>query len=124
MDLQAHLSRTENEIARLLAIGKSTKEVADLRCISEVTVQNHRANIYRKIGVQKATELCVWWFCKTFGISLDKVLRDQAIALLMLCSFTVYEFRSPDTDITRSRRQECREMRRVRSEAEYEWTGQ
>lgn len=75
MDLQAHLSRTENEIARLLAIGKSTKEVADLRCISEVTVQNHRANIYRKIGVQKATELCVWWFCKTFGISLDKVRR-------------------------------------------------
>ena len=124
MDLNAHLSKTETEIVRLLAIGKSSKEVADLRCISEVTVQNHRANIYRKVGVQKATELCVWWFCRTFSISLDKVLRDQMIALVMLCSFCVYEFNNDDQDLTRSRRQERREMRRSCTEFEYEQTGQ
>ena len=124
MNLDAHLSKTEEKVAHLLAIGKSSKEVADLRCVSEVTVQNHRANIYRKTGVQKATELCVWWFCRTFGISLDKVLRDQMIALVMLCSFCVYEFKSDDQDLTRSRRQERREMRRCRTEFEYEQTGQ
>lgn len=121
MNLEARLSKTEAEIARLLAIGKSSKEVADLRCISEVTVQNHRANIYRKTGVQKATELCVWWFCRTFGIKIEQVM-----ALGLLLAFCVYEYENTDQDINRSRRQELRESRtRARGiESECEWTGQ
>lgn len=98
MDFNARLSKTESQIAHLIAIGKSTKEIADVRCISEITVQTHRANIYRKVGVQKATELCVWWFCRTFNIKIEQIM---AFCLLIL--FCVGECRNFDQDINRSR---------------------
>lgn len=116
MDLNAHLSKTETEIAHLLAIGKSSKEVADLRCISEVTVQNHRANIYRKTGVQKATELCVWWFCRTFSIGLE-----QITAMILLMVFCTGEYAGTREDMNRPRAQELREMRCRKRCAGREW---
>ena len=46
------LSEREKEVLRLLAEGHSNQEVADILCISRKTVENHRANIVRKTGVQ------------------------------------------------------------------------
>jgi DNA-binding NarL/FixJ family response regulator len=46
------LSEREREVLRLLAQGHSNQEVADILCISRKTVENHRANIVRKTGVQ------------------------------------------------------------------------
>jgi two-component system response regulator NreC len=46
------LSEREREVLRLLAGGHSNQEVADTLCISRKTVENHRANIVRKTGVQ------------------------------------------------------------------------
>jgi DNA-binding NarL/FixJ family response regulator len=46
------LSEREKEVLRLLAEGNSNQEVADILCISRKTVENHRANIVRKTGVQ------------------------------------------------------------------------
>lgn len=54
-ELQEHadpLSEREKEVLRLLAEGHSNQEVADILCISRKTVENHRANIVRKTGVQ------------------------------------------------------------------------
>jgi len=39
-------------VLRLLAEGHSNKEVADTLYISRKTVENHRANIVRKTGIQ------------------------------------------------------------------------
>ena len=46
------LSDREKEVLRLLAEGHSNQEVADTLYISRKTVENHRANIVRKTGIQ------------------------------------------------------------------------
>jgi len=50
--LSAPLSEREREVLRLLAEGHSNQEVADTLYISRKTVENHRANIVRKTGIQ------------------------------------------------------------------------
>lgn len=87
MKLNAELSRRESEIAELLAWGASKKEVANRLLVSTRTIENTTRNIYAKIGVQKATELCVWWFCTRckVPVSLDPLKRAfVAIAFLLL----------------------------------------
>jgi len=39
-------------VLRLLAQGHSNQEVADILCISRKTVENYRAHIVQKTGVQ------------------------------------------------------------------------
>lgn len=51
------LTSTEKEIVQLLAQGKSTKEIADERCLSYHTVITHRKNIFRKMEVNTVHEL-------------------------------------------------------------------
>ena len=51
------LTNRENEILRLIAKGKLNREIADHLDISIRTVENHRANIMRKLGLKKTTEL-------------------------------------------------------------------
>lgn len=71
MRAEAGLTQRETQIAELLAWGAAKKEVADRLSISPRTVENTARNIYSKIGIQKATELCVWWFCTHCGVSFD-----------------------------------------------------
>ncbi len=51
------LSAREQEIMRLLAEGVAKGEIADQLCISIKTVENHRANIMRKLDIHSAMEL-------------------------------------------------------------------
>ncbi|MDI6763097.1 MAG: response regulator transcription factor [Thermodesulfobacteriota bacterium] len=51
------LTEREMEILRLIAEGKSNKEIANLLFISIRTVQNHRANIMSKLGIKKTADL-------------------------------------------------------------------
>lgn len=53
----AILSKREKEILRLLAGGKSHKEIGELLNISSRTVENHRANIVKKLNINKTAEL-------------------------------------------------------------------
>lgn len=96
LNLKAPLSRRENEIAELLAWGAAKKEVADRLKISTRTVENTARHIYEKIGIQKATELCVFWFCAKCGVSpsLDP-LKRAFIALFFLLSFLPSEILAP-----------------------------
>ena len=88
MRLKAALSPRETEIAELLAWGASKKEVADRLFISARTVENTARNIYQKIGIQKATELCVWWFCTKCGVPVSKdPLKRAFIAVILLFAF-------------------------------------
>ena len=88
MKLNAELTRRETEVAELLAWGAAKKEVADKLFISTRTVENTARSIYSKTGVQKATELCVWWFCNKCGVapSLDP-LKRAFIAVVLLVVF-------------------------------------
>ncbi|MBO5053871.1 MAG: helix-turn-helix transcriptional regulator [Muribaculaceae bacterium] len=85
LNLRAELTRRETQIAELLAWGAAKKEVADLLRISPRTVENTARHIYEKIGIQKATELCVYWFCAKCGVSPSKdPLKRAFIALALL----------------------------------------
>jgi DNA-binding NarL/FixJ family response regulator len=51
------LTAREEEVARLVALGKSNRAIADELCISERTVENHTASILSKFGLPSRSEL-------------------------------------------------------------------
>jgi len=51
------LSERERQVIRLISDGKSSKEIARILDISPRTVEVHRRNMMRKIGVHKTAEL-------------------------------------------------------------------
>ncbi len=54
------LSGREIDVLRLLAVGKSNKEIADKLFISVHTVMSHRKNISAKLGVKSAAALVIY----------------------------------------------------------------
>lgn len=93
LNLRARLTTREQQIAELLAWGAAKKEVADRLGISPRTVENTARHIYEKIGIQKATELCVYWFCAKCGVSPSKdPLKRAFIALALLALFLPFDF--------------------------------
>lgn len=120
MKLNAKLTKRETEIAELLAWGAAKKEVADKLFISQRTVDATARNIYEKVGIQKATELCVWWFCTKCGVpvSLDP-LKRAGIAIILLLVFIPREL-SGNGDVFRvgRGRRSLTEIRVARRRAE------
>jgi DNA-binding NarL/FixJ family response regulator len=51
------LTGRELEVAQLLSLGKSSKEIGEVLKIAVRTVDTHRANIMRKMNVHSVTEL-------------------------------------------------------------------
>jgi two-component system, NarL family, response regulator NreC len=45
------LSEREQQVFRLIVEGNSTKEIADILCVSPKTVEKHRSNFMKKLGV-------------------------------------------------------------------------
>lgn len=102
MNTDAKLSERQVEVAELLAWGLSKKEVADRLKISPRTVENTARSIYGKLGIQKATELSVWWFCTRYKISFDlSPLKRNVMACFFLFLILPYEFFG-DHDIVRT----------------------
>ena len=52
----AHLTLTETEILKDIALGMTTREIAEKRFSSFHTVYTHRKNIFRKLGVNTVHE--------------------------------------------------------------------
>lgn len=69
-ELYNHLSNREREVFQLLAEGHSTKEIADLLCVSVSTVKTHRINIMEKLGIRTNAQLI------RFAIHLGLVAPD------------------------------------------------
>lgn len=53
---EMRLTKTETEILKDIALGMTTREIADKRFSSFHTVNTHRKNIFRKIGVNNVHE--------------------------------------------------------------------
>lgn len=53
---QVKLTRTETEVLHDIAMGMTTKEIAEHRISSFHTVNTHRKNIFRKLGVNNVHE--------------------------------------------------------------------
>ncbi len=58
--LPSVLSARELEVARLVAAGRSSKEIASDLDLSTRTVEKHRANIMEKLGVREVASLVRW----------------------------------------------------------------
>ncbi|MBI5799784.1 MAG: response regulator transcription factor [Verrucomicrobia bacterium] len=56
-EISSPLTARERQVVQLVAEGKSSKEVADSLGVSAKTVESHRANILRKLGLRSSAEL-------------------------------------------------------------------
>lgn len=56
-DRMASLSRRETDVLEQIVSGKQNRQIAEALCISVKTVEFHRANIRRKLGVSSLPEL-------------------------------------------------------------------
>ena len=63
------LTVRERQIVKLIAEGKSSKEVGELLFICDRTVQNHRANIMSKLNVKKTADLVKYAIQKGYVIA-------------------------------------------------------
>jgi DNA-binding CsgD family transcriptional regulator/tetratricopeptide (TPR) repeat protein len=54
------LTRREQEVAGLVAEGKSNREIAETLVLSERTVENHVGNILMKLGFDSRAQVAVW----------------------------------------------------------------
>ena len=57
IDLQAKLSQSEKNILKLIAVGMSSKEIAQHLSISPNTVNTHRNNILKKMDCRSVLEI-------------------------------------------------------------------
>ncbi len=60
--LRPLLTTREMEILRLLSLGKSSKQIADGLEVSVRTIETHRANMMRKLGLHSVTEMLHYAF--------------------------------------------------------------
>lgn len=51
------LTPRERAVLRLIALGKSTREIANVLGVRFKTIDSHRANIMGKLDIHKATDL-------------------------------------------------------------------
>ena len=59
-DAPAGLSPREWEVAHLIALGRSNRDIAEALVVSTKTVETHVKHIFGKLGVQGRTEVAVW----------------------------------------------------------------
>ncbi len=67
LDALSTLTSREREIFKLVVEGKTSAEVADIFVISRRTVETHRANLMRKLGVRRQADLIR--FAMQYGVS-------------------------------------------------------
>ncbi|SHF85537.1 LuxR C-terminal-related transcriptional regulator [Pedobacter caeni] len=54
---QLRLTKREKEIISLIAIGKTSKEIAEALFVAELTIKTHRKNIGKKLGTKNVANL-------------------------------------------------------------------
>lgn len=65
------LTTRESEVLKLIAEGKTSREIADLLTISVRTAENHRLNLMRKLGFKKNIQLVRYAITKGYVPDTD-----------------------------------------------------
>lgn len=61
-EYQQLISRRETEIVQMMSLGYNSKQIGELLYISEQTVQTHRKNIIKRLGLRNSNHLITWAF--------------------------------------------------------------
>ncbi len=64
---QENLTMRERQILKLVAEGKTSEEIASLLFISTRTVQNHRANMMKKLNINRTADLVKYAFRRGYA---------------------------------------------------------
>jgi len=56
------ITQRELEILRLVCMGYNSRQIGGQLFISELTVQTHRRNMVRRLGLRNSHQLIVWAF--------------------------------------------------------------
>lgn len=84
MNLTAHLSPRETEVAEIMAFTKSKSDAADRLCISEGTLSAHTYRIYDKLQINSKSELVIWWMVVKMQIEKKAIPYFKLIPVLIL----------------------------------------
>lgn len=84
MNLEAHLSKREIEVAEKLAFSTDRTSAAARLFISEGTLAAHSYRIYEKLQINSKAELVIWWFVKHLGIKKDQIPYFKMIPILIV----------------------------------------
>ena len=85
MNLEAELTECECEVTDWLADGFAKKEIAEELGKSIRTIENLTTSAYKKIGIQKVSELSKWWFMTRFSISqYDIEAKRRALGMVFV----------------------------------------
>lgn len=85
MNLEATLSKREEEVAEKLAFSKDRTEACERLFISEGTLAAHTYRIYTKLEIGSKSELVIWWFTKKLKINKNLIPYFNFMAALTLC---------------------------------------
>ncbi|MDR1222443.1 MAG: helix-turn-helix transcriptional regulator [Tannerella sp.] len=91
------LSKREEQVLTLCAVGLSAKEIADKKNISPETVRKTISNIKLKIGLQKATELVAFYYCRLMKMDFME-FREQVLSVILLFLISIMEISCNQTD--------------------------
>lgn len=67
---QEALTRREWEVARLVARGRSNRQIAEQLVVSERTVDTHVSHILRKLGLNGRAQIAAWVVSTTRPLTL------------------------------------------------------
>ncbi|PVZ78165.1 hypothetical protein C9426_35105 [Serratia sp. S1B] len=74
---QLQLSNTENKVLGYFGEGYRTKDIANKLCCSDKTINTHRRNAMRKLGISKKSELY------NFGASVIQNTNSEKVTLCL-----------------------------------------
>ena len=96
------LSERERQVATEYCKGLADKEVADNLKRSVWTIKAQKRDIYKKIGINKDTELVLYMLCDRLKVNFDlKEIRKHGIEILFSIHFALMQVTCNSIDMRR-----------------------
>lgn len=98
------LSERERKVATEYCKGLADKEVADNLKRSIWTIKAQKRDIYKKLGINKDTELLLYMLCDRLKVNFDlKEIRKHGIEILFSILFALMQVTCNGIDMRRMR---------------------
>lgn len=98
------LSERERQVATEYCKGLADKEVADNLKRSVWTIKAQKRDIYKKLGINKDTELVLYMLCDRLKVNFDlKEIRKHGIEILFSILFALMQITCNSIDMRRIR---------------------